>query len=223
MRNAHHRFGWLTYVKSTERTTTSIKLRVDRFIGEMSPNPPRQAKAHLISVVGGDTQIAAVSAAVSMADRFMVEGPGLPSTRVCVERNAQCFRGSILLPGRKRPLRHLIAFSEEFVSTFSSSTCGKTLLASCCSRVVWPSIASTYGLPGIPEWGDWFQSQLEIHRAITPAIGIGCSPVIVKGRKEQFLDWLSWGIESEAIKLPITSGSIGWPVVTLRDIFPQSE
>ena len=61
MKNAHLRFGWLTYVKSTEKTTTSIKLRLDRFIGEVLPDPPRQAKAHLISVIGGDTQISAVS------------------------------------------------------------------------------------------------------------------------------------------------------------------
>jgi len=74
MKNAHLRFGWLTYVKSTEKTTTSIKLRLDRFIGEVLPDPPRQAKAHLISVIGGDTQVAAVSAAISLGDRFMVEG-----------------------------------------------------------------------------------------------------------------------------------------------------
>ena len=74
MKNAHLRLGWLTYVKSTEKTTTSIKLRLDRFIGEVLPDPPRQAKAHLISVIGGDTHVAAVSAAISLGDRFMVEG-----------------------------------------------------------------------------------------------------------------------------------------------------
>ena len=63
MKNAHLRFGWLTYVKSTERTTASIRLRLDRFVGEVLPDPPRQAKAQLISVIGGDTQVAAVSAA----------------------------------------------------------------------------------------------------------------------------------------------------------------
>ena len=109
MKNAHLRFGWLTYVKSTEKTTTSIKLRLDRFIGEVLPDPPRQAKAHLISVIGGDTQIAAVSAAISLGDRFMVEGPGVQPIRVCLERNAQCFKGSVQLAGRKKPLRHLIA------------------------------------------------------------------------------------------------------------------
>jgi hypothetical protein len=38
MKNAHLRFGWLTYVKSTEKTTTSFELRLDRFIGELLPD-----------------------------------------------------------------------------------------------------------------------------------------------------------------------------------------
>jgi hypothetical protein len=80
------------YVKSTEKTTTSIKLRLDRFIGEMLPDPPHQAKAHLLSVIGGDTQIAAISAAISLGDRFMIEGPEISPIRVCLERNAQCFK-----------------------------------------------------------------------------------------------------------------------------------
>ena len=56
VKNAHLRFGWLMYVKSTEKTTSSITLHLDRFIGEMLPDPPRQAKAHLVSVIGGDTR-----------------------------------------------------------------------------------------------------------------------------------------------------------------------
>jgi hypothetical protein len=38
MKNAHLRFGWLTYIKSTEKTTISIKLPLDRFIGEVLPD-----------------------------------------------------------------------------------------------------------------------------------------------------------------------------------------
>src|ERR1700752_4183179 len=74
MKNAHLRFGWLTYVKSTEKTTTSIKLHLDRFIGELLPDPPRHAKAHLISVVGGDSQISAISAAISMTEGPVTSG-----------------------------------------------------------------------------------------------------------------------------------------------------
>ena len=135
MKNAHVRFGWLTYVKSTEKTMTSIKLHLDRFIGEFLPDPPRQAKAHFISVVGGDTQISAIGAAVSLGDRFMIEGPEVAPIRVCLERNAQCFKGSIQLPGRKRPLRHLIGMSEELILVNKSANTGRLLLAG--SDTVW--------------------------------------------------------------------------------------
>ncbi|HET9306733.1 MAG TPA: hypothetical protein VFO46_11955 [Candidatus Sulfotelmatobacter sp.] len=218
MKNAHLRFGWLTYVKSTEKTTTSIKLRFDRFIGEVSPDPPRQAKAHLISVIGGDTQVAAVSAAISLGDRFMVEGPRVQPIRVCLERNAQCFKGSVQLAGRKKPLRHLIALSEEFASSNTWAGSGRTLLASSENRFIWASLAHIHGIPGVPEWADWFAGELQTHRAIMPALGIGCNPVIVNGQKEQFLDWLSWGVESEAIRFPVETGSIHWPSLGLKDI-----
>jgi hypothetical protein len=218
LKNAHLRFGWLTYVKSTEKTTTSIRLRLDRFIGELLPDPPRQAKAHLISVIGGDSQIAAVSAAISLGDRFLVEGPELASTRVCLERNAQCFKGSIQLTGRKKPIRHLVALSEEFASV---TTCvsHRTLLAGSDSGFVWASIADLYGIPGIPEWAEWFMGELRTHRALAPALGIGCRPVIINGEKEQLLNWLSWGVESGAIAFPVKSGPIHWPKLDLQDIF----
>jgi hypothetical protein len=219
MKNAHLRFGWLTYVKCTEKTTTSIKLRLDRFIGEVVPDPPRQAKAHLISVIGGDTQIAAVSAAISLGDRFMVEGPDMQPVRVCLERNAQCFKGSVQIPVRKKPLRHLIGLSEEFASSNMSASSGRTLLAGSDKQFIWASLAHIHGIPGIPEWADWFASELESHKAIVRALGIGCNPVLIKGEKEQFLDWLSWGVESEAIKFPAETGSIRWPNLNLQDLF----
>ena len=219
MKNAHLRFGWLTYVKSTEKTTTSIKLRLDRFIGEVLPDPPRQAKAHLISVIGGDTQISAVRAAISMGDRFMVEGPGVQPVRVCLERNAQCFGGSIQLAGRKKPLRHLIGLSEELSSGNLWANSGRSLLAGSDKRFVWASIAHIYGIPGIPEWADWFADELDTHHALIRALGIGCDPVIVKGEKDQFLDWLSWGVESGAIRLPAQAGAILWPQSSLENIF----
>ena len=223
MKNAHLRFGWLTYVKSTEKTTTSIKLHLDRFIGEVLPNPPRQAKAHLISVIGGDTQISAISAAISMTDRFIVEGPEVQPTRVCLERNAQCFKGSIQVPGRKKPLRHLIAMSEEFASGNMSSNTGRTLLAGSDKRFVWAAIAQIYGIPGVPEWADWFAEELKTHRATSPLLGIGCDPRIIKGTKEQFLDWLSWGVESGAVNFPTTTGSVRWPSMNLEGLILKAE
>jgi len=67
------------------------------------------------------------------------------------------------------------------------------------------------------------QSELDTHRALIHALGIGCDPVIVKGEKEQFLDWLRWGVESDAIRFPPDTGSIRWPSMSLENIFPQAE
>jgi len=223
MKNAHLRFGWLTYVKSTEKTTTSIKLHLDRFIGEHLPDPPRQAKAHFISVVGGDTQISAIGAAISLGDRFMIEGPEVPSIRVCLERNAQYFKGSIQLPGRRKPLRHLIGMSEELILVNKSANTGRLLLAGSDKQFVWGSVADIYGIPGLPAWADWFEDELKTHRAIAPVLGVGCDPVTIKGEKEQFLDWLSWGVENDAVRFPDEAGPIHWPAMRLEHIFPRSE
>jgi hypothetical protein len=155
--------------------------------------------------------------------RDLVDGPAVQPIRVCLERNAQCVKGSIQLAGRKKPLRHLIGMSEEFASGNISAISGRTLLASSDNRFVWASIAHIHGIPGIPGWANWFADELNTHRAITRALGIGCDPVIVKGEKEQFLDWLSWGVESGAIRFPADTGSIRWPSVNLQDLFPQAE
>jgi hypothetical protein len=217
VKNAHLRLGWLTYVKSTEKAVTNIRLRLDCFIGEMLPDPPRQAKAHFISVIGGDTQISAVSAAISMGERFMVEAPGVEPIRVSLERNAQCFKGSLQMTGRKKPLRHLIGISEEFAGG-ASSVSDRTLLADSGALFVWASLAEIHGIPGVPEWADWFLGQLQKHKALVPLVGVGCNPVLAKGNKEQFLSWLSDGVWGGDLPFPQESGPIHWPSFDLQQV-----
>ena len=217
MKNAHLRFGWLSYFKRTEKTTTTFKLRLDRFIGEVLPDAPRRAKAHFISVVGADTQIAAVNAAISMGERFEIVGPAFEAIQVSLERNAQCSRGSLQLSDRKKPLRHLIGISEE-VTTSAAST-ARTVLAHSSPQFVWMSLAQIHGLPGMPEWADWFHGQLEAHKAIIPLLGIGCEPVLIQGEKAQFLSWLSQGVRSGLLPFPQATGPIEWPGLALTQIF----
>ncbi|MGD0466765.1 MAG: hypothetical protein ABSA54_00160 [Terriglobales bacterium] len=219
MKNAHLRFGWLTYVRSTEKAVTNIRLRLDRFIGEVLPDPPRQAKAHFISAIGGDTQISAICAAISMGERFMLEGSGVQPIRVCLERNAQCYKGSLQLAGRKKPLRHLIGVSEEFATSGTLSGKDRTLLADSEALFVWSSLAQIHGIPGIPDWAEWFFGQLEKHKAVLPMLGLGCNPVLVKGNKEQFLSWLSDGLWNGTIHFPAENRPIHWPRWDLRQTF----
>lgn len=149
----------------------------------------------------------------------MVEGPGVPPIRVCLEQNAQCFKGSIQIPGRKKPLRHLIGMSEELISANRPANKRRLVLAGSEKHFVWASVADTYGIPGTPEWAKWFENELNTHHAIAPVLGIGCNPVMIKGEKERFLDWLSWGVESGAINFPDETGSIRWPTLNLQDLF----
>jgi hypothetical protein len=221
MKNAHLRFGWLTYVNVTDRTTTNIKLRLDRFIGEVLPDPPRQAKAHLISVVGVDTQVSAVAAAISMGDRFMVEAPGVAPIRVCLERNAESYKGALALIERKKPLRHLVGISEGLASGIAATN-GQAILVSSSSAFVWTSLAHVHGLPGVPEWAEWFSRKLTIHQALIPLLGVGCDPVLIKGRKEQFLSWLEEGVASGALRFPERSGPIQWPRISLSMVLAQA-
>jgi hypothetical protein len=217
MKNAHLRFGWLSYFKRTEKTTTTFRLRMDRFIGELEPDPPRRGRAHFVSVLGGDTQIAAVNAAISLDERFEIEGLSVERISVCLGRNAQTNKGALQLADRKKPLRHLVGISEEFSTP--SATTGRTLLADSRPLFVWSSLAHIHGLPGVPEWADWFYHQLESQKALMPLLGIGCQPVLIKGNKQQFLSWLSKGVRSGQLEFPSKTGPIQWGGSTLAGIF----
>lgn len=220
MLNAHLRFGSLTYYRRTDKTTTYFQLHLDRFIGEVAPDPPRQAKAHLLSVIGSETQISAINAAIHMEEAFTIEALGVAPIRAVLGRNAQCYRGSIQLTDRKRAVRHVIGISEEFAT--GSASAGRTLLAHSDPSFIWASLAHIHGLPGVPEWADWFHRQLNRNNLLIPLLGIGCQPVLVKGNKEQFLSWLSDGVHGGEIQFPQEAGPIQWPTIAMTQIFQSA-
>ena len=99
MKNAHERFGVLEYTKRMKDTTTRIRLRVDRFVGEVDTE--RACKGHLISVLGGDSDVGAIWAAVVEQNHFTVEAPGAEPLVITLGEGAQCFRGTINVGGRR--------------------------------------------------------------------------------------------------------------------------
>ncbi len=68
MKNAHERFGELVYIRRSEKTRTHIRVHLSAWIGE-------ESKAHLVSVIAGDTEIGALSAAFASHDPFTVIDP----------------------------------------------------------------------------------------------------------------------------------------------------
>jgi hypothetical protein len=71
-------------------------------------------------------------------------------------------------------------------------------------------VARRFGLPVVPEWAPWFMDQLKRRKSIRSLVGLGCSPVLVQGTKQSFLDWISEGLKQGAIRIPQETGSIRW-------------
>lgn len=220
MKNAHQRIGKMTFSKTVGKSRTSFSLHVDRFIGERIFND--SPRAHFLSVFGGDAQIAAAHAIVSEQESFSIEGPGLEPINANMGKDAQSYRASIALSISKRSLRHLIAVSKEFGDQLNSDSKGRTLLADSSTEYVWGSIAQIFGLPALPEWADWFYQKLHNNLAITQLYGLGCQPVLVTGTKEEFLRWLSVGIQKGEIQLPERNGPAIWPSIPLQHILSGS-
>jgi hypothetical protein len=206
MKNAHERFGTLLYRRRTEETATNIRVSLDAFIGEEG------GKAHLVSVVGGDVEIGALAAAFANGDSFSVMDPYGTESMVALGEKPICFRGSISLCGRKRPLRHLVSCSQELADTTSD---GKLLLVSDDHLFIWSSLVCHYGLPATPEWGAWTIAQLQQQKRIQPLAGFGYAGVLVKAKRKELLALLRRGLRTHQLAFPLANGPVEWPDIGL--------
>jgi hypothetical protein len=213
MKNAHERFGVLEYTKRMKDTTTRIRLRLDRFISEVGSEG--SCKAHLISVLGGDSDVGAIWAAVVEQSHFTLEAPGIDPLTASLGEGAQCFRGTITIAGR-RPIRHLVAISADLAKTRPGMDPeGKrTVLCDSDPVFVLYRIAQRYGLPVLPEWATWFNEELTRHGTIQAIVGLGCSPVLVRGSKKLFLKWIGRALRQKRIAFPESNGPVRWSLAS---------
>ena len=215
MKNAHERFWWLGFTRALKDTTVRVRLRVDRCIAEIADNG-RDGKFHLLSVIGGDSDIGAVWAAVQQNQVFKVEGADFVAADLSLGEKAECYRGSLNLAGRRRPVRHLVAISAEMMQTRLGGPVesNRTILADDDPVFVLYRLSERFGLPVVPEWADWFMRELKRRRAITPLAGLGCSPVLIPGTKAKFMSWISRGLQRGLIQFPDRNGPIRWSAMT---------
>src|SRR3974390_2240697 len=206
MKNAHERFGRLVYRRHTEKTATNLRVFLNAFVGE------ERGKAHFVSVVGGDVEIGAIAAALANGDSFTVVDPYGAESIVSLGEKPLCFRGSIMVPGRKRPLRHLVSCSQELADTTAD---GRLLLVSDDHSFVWSSLVCHYGLPATPDWGPWVISQLQQQKRIQPLIGFGYAGVAVKAKRKELLALLRRGLRNHELAFPAHNGAVEWPEIHL--------
>ena len=212
MQNAHERFALLEFVKRTKDTMTRVRVHLDRAVLEYKNGDHTSATAHLLSMIGGDSEIGALYAAVVEGGLFRIEFPASAGISASLGPSAQCFRGSIMVPGRKRPVRHLVAVSAEMAKTKPGADREgtRTILCDDEPAFVLYRLACRYGLPAVPEWALWFVRELSQRKAIVPLLGFGCSPVLVKGNKAGFLKWIGRALKEHTIQVPQKNGPVSW-------------
>ena len=212
MQNAHERFGTLEFIKRTKDTTTRVRVHTDRVVLETAKDERSQAAAHLVSMIGDDAEIGALWAAVTESAVFHIQLPGGMPIAASLGLEAQCFRGSVAVSGRKRPARHLVAVSAELAKTKPGADREgpRTILCADDPVFVLYRVASRYGLPVVAQWAPWFMRELSQRKAISPLLGLGCSPVLVKGNKQTFLQWIGRALKGRLIRIPEENGSISW-------------
>lgn len=213
MKNAHLRMGTLQFIKILRDTTTDVTLHLDRLIVEPAAEGSC-SRCHLLSVVGNDQEVAAIAAAIGDEARFYAAGPGLERSMVSLGKDAEVFRASMSVPGRRRPLRHLIGLSQEMSRTRAGGDirARRTILVDDDPSFLLYRLGARFGLPILPEWGDWFGHMAQKQRAIEQLVGIGCSPVIVKGTKKRFLGWIGHALKRGSIRIPERQRQTEWRV-----------
>lgn len=158
---------------------------------------------HLVSVFGGDQEIGAIAAAAMDEQRFVVHFNGEEFVGTLGEKPI-LYRASLVIPGRKRPVRHLVALSKGvFETTLGADADAKrTVLYDHAPSFVLHRLAVRFGLPVLPEWAAWFDAELRRRGLVEELIGLNCSPVAVNGNKIGMLRILSQGLRRREIQLP---------------------
>jgi hypothetical protein len=205
MQNAHLRLGLLEYHRMTEKTSTRIRLRVDRYVGE-------DEQAHLISVFGNDSDVGAITAAVHEKAMFTLTFPDGDVKEISLGEHASCYKGAVSLPDRKHPVRHLVAVSEQL---YTNGGVGRTILLGYQRGQAWATLVSFLGLPAEPAWAEYVLGVVEAKERIKALDGIGCQPVLISATTEEALDWIGEGLRSQTLSFPEKNGPITWPQYSL--------
>lgn len=203
MQNAHLRMGKLTFVRQTRDTITNVAVYLDRVVSEAPPDSRTTMDLHLVSIFGGDQEIGAALAAAHEGLRFQL-AIGAQEFIGSLGEKPVVYRASLQTPGRKRPVRHAILLSKAFFETTfgARSEARRTVLFDSSADFVLHRLAIRFGLPVLPEWAEWFRSELERRKLVENLFGLNGDPIAVKATKLRLLRILGQGLRRRAIHIP---------------------
>jgi hypothetical protein len=210
MQNAYRRLGRLEYLRNSEKTNTQVFLHVDHYVGEGE-------QAHLLSLFGGDAEVGAVRAAIYEKHVFTLTFPDGRNQKIGFGPDAECYYGSLFLPGAKRTLRHLVAVS---AALHANGTAGQTFLMHLDAEtkdLAWATVVSLLGLPADPRWGEVVLGEARKEKRMRRLEGIGCNPAVVLGTREDFMLGIRHARSLGRLPFPENNGPIVWPQYTIRN------
>jgi hypothetical protein len=114
----------------------------------------------------------------------------------------------VALPGRKHPVRHLLAISQEL---HTNGSAGRTMLLRYDRQWAWAALVSFLGLPADPTWAEHILGIVEGKKRIEEIDGIGCQPVLISATTDEMLEWIGDGLRCNVLSFPTDAGPILWP------------
>jgi hypothetical protein len=169
-------------------------------------------------VFGNDSDVGAITAAVHEKGAFSLTFPDGTTKDMTLGEHASCYKGAVSLPGRKHPVRHLLAVSQYL---HTNGTAGRTILLRYQREEAWATLVSFLGLPADPAWADHILGIVEGKKRIEEIDGIGCQPVLISATTEEVLEWIGDGLRSQTLAFPDSNNPIRWPRYSIDSLIVQ--
>src|ERR1700742_1744137 len=75
---------------------------------------------------------------------------------------------------------------------------------------VWSSLVLHFALPAVPDWADWFLSELHSRKRIQPMMGFGYKGIAVKTNRQELLKLIEQGLRRKKLVFPNRNGPVQW-------------
>jgi hypothetical protein len=216
MQNAHLRLGRLEYIKpavSPKSTHTHVTVTMDRLIVEPGVDKKQAPQCHLLSVFGGEQEIAAIHAAIADQANFRIVGPDLSPMVISLGERPHTFRGLIQAPARRQPVRHLVSVSQDSFETQAGANAqaDRTVVYSADPEFLVYRLGVRFGIPLLPCWSSWIGADLTRQNRVHPLLGLGCNPALVQASKQELLDLVGGAVKRGVLSIP-DRPSLEWSV-----------
>jgi len=212
MKNAHLRLAEVEYSVVSKNWSTRVHVWCDRLATDAG-------NTHMLSVIGNDSEMAAISGAISSGARLTAKLPDGAQLDLHMGEKPTTYRGHLAISGRQRPVRHILCFSNALML---NGAAGSVTVLHNDDTLIWATVISFLGLPATPEWSGAGVQMLRDTQKISEITGFNCSPVTVTVTREELLLWIGEQVKGGLLTIPEENGPVIWPVYGIKDLLRAS-